>query len=270
MDSAGGVTVFAASAPNGPLIVRLPFLGPFPPPQTDTLVDYGWYFPGIPPGTYYVAVLLGVIDTPNIAAADWTPAVVPGSCTTVPGMGLVSRNLAGVVSDSVRLFLSSYGGCATSYSIEVGTSPGAANVALIEQAGVLLNADGVPPGTYYVRATGRNQLGLGPSSAVLAVSVPDCSTGMLGEIDDFRVTVAGNQVTLNWTPPVTPPGRPITYYEIGLLNGVVNDQPHPRFLIPTAVSSFSANVPSGAYLINLNAGNACDTWTTDGLAFTVP
>ncbi len=271
MNSAGGVTLFAASAPNGPLFVRLPFLAPFPPPPDDTDNDYGWYFPGVPPGTYYVAVILGVVDTPNIAPQHWTRLVVPGACTSAPGMGTVSRDLAGGVADSVRLFLGASGGCATGYRIEVGTSPGTANVASIQQAGVLLSADAVPSGSYYVRVTGINQFGPGRSSEVLPVAVPDCSaTVPVEESLNFGSTVVGHQVTLTWTPPVTPPGRPVTYYEIALLNTGTVHEPNPRILLPTTASSFSTSVPSGTYAIGLHPGNACGSWMGGSLTFTVP
>lgn len=273
MTAAGGVTVFAASAPNGPLFVRLPFPGPFPPPPTEEMDAYGWYFPGVPPGTYYLAVIIGLVTTTNIPDAAWTRVVVAGPtpCTAPPGQGLVSRDLAGVTPDAVRLFLSSYGGCAPTHVVEVGTAPGTANVVRLEQPGAVLSATAVPSGSYYVRVAGRNAYGLGPQSAVLPVAVPPCTSQNPDELDGLTVNVTGNLVTLTWTAPVTPPGRPVTYYEIGLLHARPSlDAPEPRILLPGGITSYSATVPSGHYLINLHAGNACGTWTTDAAIIDVP
>lgn len=274
MNAAGGVTVFAASAPNGPLFVRLPFLGPFPEPSTDTQVSYGWYFPGVPPGTYWLAVVLGVVTTTNIPDTAWTRVVVPGAtaCATAPGTGIVSRDIAGVTPDAVRLFLSTYGGCASSYIVQAGSSPGASNVLLLEQGGVVLSASSVPSGSYYVRVVGRNTFGTGRASAILPVAVPGCSAAVSSlEIDGLTYAVNGHDVTLSWTAPVAPPGGPVTFYEIGLLDGLRPDEPSPRILLPSTVPSYTASgVPSGTYTVTLHAGNRCGTWTTDGLRITVP
>ncbi len=268
-ESLGGVTLFAAYAPNGPVLVRLPFLPPFE--SDELLTPPGWGFPGVPPGTYYVALVYGIVASPNIPAEHWTQLDVPGGCTTAPGIGLLNRDLAGVAPDAVRVFMSAFGGCATSYLVEAGTSPGATNVASFEQAGVLLSAGGVPPGNYYMRVRGKNQFGVGPYSAVLPVSVPGCPTEGPQEVDDLTATVVGNSVTLTWTPPVAPPGRPITYYELALLHAAPPATPAPRILLPGAVSTITATVPSGTYRLLIYAGNACNSESGSPLVtFTVP
>lgn len=271
INAAGGVTLFAAYAPNGPLLVRLPFVAPFQylPEQA----RIGWRYNGVPPGTYYLAIVVGIVNTPNISAAAWGQLVVPGACTDVPGMGIIDRDSAGVAPDTVRLLSSTHGGCATSFLVEAGTSPGVANVASFEQPGAVLSAGAGPAGNYDVRVRGRNQFGLGADSAVLPVSVPNCSTERPDEVDDLAASVVGHQVTLTWTAPATPPGRPITYYEIALLSGRAPGAPAPRFLLP-AVSSVSGILPSGTYSIALYAGNACNSTIgggpTDAVTFTVP
>ncbi len=72
MTSAGGVTLFAAASPNGAILARVPYFPPFIPDPDELNYTYGWTYFGVPPGTYYVAVILGVVATPNIAASDWT------------------------------------------------------------------------------------------------------------------------------------------------------------------------------------------------------
>jgi hypothetical protein len=269
--SYGGVTLFAASAPNGPLFVRLPFLPPYQV-DSDSSTPTPWRFSAVPPGTYYIALIYGVVDAPSIPAEDWTPLVVPGACSAPPGMGLVDRESAGVEPDTLRLFLSALGGCATSYLVEAGTSPGAANLASFEHTGVLLSVSGVPAGSYYVRVRGRNQFGLGPYSSVLPVSVPDCPPGWTELGSDLTATVVGHQVTLAWTPPVPAPqvGGPITYYELAQLNDGSPESPPQRFLIPVTSNSFSATVPSGTYAVGLFAGNSCRSDAVASVIFSVP
>lgn len=267
-EALGGVTLFASTAPNGPVLVRLPFLPPFE--SDELLTPPGWGFPGVPPGTYYVALIYGIVNTIDIPAEYWTQLVVPGTCTTVPGIGLANRDLAGVTPDTVRVFLSAFGGCATSYLVEAGTSPGATNVASFEQPGVLVNAGGVPSGDYYLRVRGRNQFGVGPISAVLPVSVPACPSEKPGEVDAITATVLGHDVTLNWTPAAAPPGRPITYYEFALLDVAPSGTPPLRYLVPGAATSLSTTLPSATYRVLIYSGNACGSESGAIVSFKVP
>lgn len=269
MNSAGGVTLFAAASPNGALLARLPYYPPFIRDPDELNYTYGWRFFGVPPGTYYVAVILGVVATPNIAAGAWTRVVIPGACSGPPGAGLVNREVSGTGANDVDLRLSTWGGCASSFLVEVGTGPGSANIGTFSLPGGVLAASAVPPGNYYVRVRGQNQLGLGPYSAVLPVSVPACTTA---EVVDQHMTAAvnGHQVTLNWTPGPPPAGGPATYYEVAILTPSVPIEAWPRVLLPTPATSISATVPSGAYTVALVAGNRCGSWLAGTAAFTVP
>lgn len=269
--SLGGVTLFAAYAPNGPLLVRLPLPPPYAVPP-DSAVPEPWRFNGVPPGTYYVALVYGIVAAPNLPAAAWTPLVVPGACTSAPGVGLLDRESAGVEPDTVRLFTTSAGGCATSYLIDVGTSPGATNLASFEQTGVLLNVGGVPAGTYYVRVRGRNQFGIGPYSAVLPVRVPVCSIQWTEIGSDITASVVGRQVTLTWTPPTPAPvvGGPVTYYEIARVDNLAPDSPPVPILLPITTTSVTATLPPGTYAVALFAGNTCRSDAIGSVLFTVP
>lgn len=269
MNSAGGVTLFAATAPNGPILARVAYSAPFVPNPNELDPTYGWDYPGVPPGTYYVAVILGIVATPNIADSAWTQLVVPGACPSAPGTGLVSREVFGNTGNNVRLRLASWGGCASSYLVELGTSPGAANLGSFPVSSGVLGGTAVPAGTYYVRVRGQNGAGVGPYSAVLPVTVPACTT--IDE-DDYTLTstVVGNQVTLNWTPKPPPPGGPVTFYELALFAPSVPLEAWPHILLPTPVTSISASVPPGAYTVALIAGNSCGSWLAGVVAFTVP
>ena len=268
MTAAGGVTVFASMFPNGPLVASVPYLPPFNAPINELDPVYTWSFFGVPAGTYYVAIVLGVVQTPNIPNNAWTQVVVPGGCTSPPGTGLVTRAAAGGPAN-VRLQLAAWGGCSTSYLVEAGTTPGGTNVLSFEQPGDALTASNVPAGNYYVRVRGRNGLGAGRHSAVLPVAVPACTT--LNDADyELQASVAGNQVTLSWTPDGPPPGGPITFYEVAVY---LPDSPiaaWPHFLLPSLATSVTTTLPSGSHRLALIAGNRCGAWTAGTVLFTVP
>lgn len=269
MTSAGGVTLFAAASPNGAILARVPYLPPFIPDPDELNYTYGWTYFGVPPGTYYVAVILGVVATPNIAASDWTAVVVPGGCSGPPGIGLASREALGNGANDVRLRLATWGGCASSFLVEVGTSPGTANVGTFPLPGGVLAASAVPAGNYYVRVRGQNQFGVGAHSAVLPVSVPACTT--IDESDyQLTATVSGSQVTLNWTPGPPPPGGSATFYEMAIFAPSAPLEAWPRVLLPASATSISASVPSGPYSVALVAGNRCGAWLAGSTVFTVP
>lgn len=67
------------------------------------------------------------------------------------------------------------GGWATSYVIEAGSSPGAADVAIVEVGNMTgWSYDGVPPGrTFYVRVRARSAVGLGPPSPEVRLGPPN-------------------------------------------------------------------------------------------------
>jgi hypothetical protein len=269
--AAGGVTLFSAHVPNGPLLARLALFPPFVS-DPESGIPFRWNFSGVPPGSYYVAVVYGIVDAPSIPVAHWTRLVVPGACTGAPGVASVERRSPDAEPSSVQLLLTNAGGCATSYLVDVGTSPGATNVASFEHAGILLSATGVPAGSYYVRVRGRNQFGIGPHSAVLPLRVPGCLPEPVEIGSELTATVAGQQVTLTWTAPVPAPqyGGPITYYELARLDGSSPLSPPVPFLFPVTASRFTATVPSGTYAVGLYAGNACWSSPIASVAFTVP
>ena len=63
-------------------------------------------------------------------------------------------------------------GLATAYKIEAGSAPGLADLATFQQGATLFVANGVPPGTYFVRVRALNSGGAGAASSELVVTVP--------------------------------------------------------------------------------------------------
>lgn len=261
----GGVTLFASFSPAGPVIARMAF----PPPFSITLEGVpGIVIPNVPPGTYYVTAVYGLVAAPSVVAADWREVVVLAGtpCTVPPGAAFLSNESLGPGSTVVRLFFSSHRRCATSYLLEAGSAPGLADLANFERASQVLVSSTVPPGRYYLRIRGKNVFGIGPYSELIPVSVPDCSAMAPGVATDLAAQVTGNTVTLSWTS-TAPPGLPVTFREAILQH---LGSPPPIVLIPGGGTSITASVPSGAYSVSIALGNGCGKSYSSPVSFTVP
>ena len=265
-----GATLFASSSPGGPILARVPLL---PPYQVD--LEAGilptFRFNGVPPGNYFVVMISGVVGTPTVPPSAWTQMVVSGSCSAAPGIGFVGRD-SGQAPGTLRLFLASGDGCATTYELEAGTTPGANNIGTFTNLGQALVVPTPPPGVYYVRARGRNAFGAGALSDVLPISVPACELNLGQRPPDgpfnIKATVVGNTVTLTWTQ--SPGGPPQTFQELLLLHLRVGAQPIPTLLFPAAATTVSATVPPGVYHVAILGGNACGKSDVDAVQVTVP
>lgn len=265
-----GATLFASSSPGGPLLARLPLLPPYEM-NLEAGILPTFRFNGVPPGNYYVVMISGVVGTPTVAPSAWTQMVVTGGCSAAPGIGFVGRD-SSAAPGTLRLLLASGDGCATTYELEAGTTPGANNIGTFTNLGQALVVPTPPPGVYYVRARGRNAFGAGALSDVLPIAVPACDPALGQRPPDgpfnIKAAVVGNTVTLTWTQ--SPGGPPQTFQELLLLHLRVGAQPVPTLLFPAAATSVSATVPSGLYHVAILGGNACGKSDVDAVQFTVP
>ncbi len=267
----GGLTLFASSSPGGPIVARVAFLPPFAKDLEAGILPR-FEFNGVPPGTYYVVLVSGVVGTPSVPPSAWRQLVVAGACLSVPGVGIVSRDSAGQAPGTLRLLMSDAAGCATSFDLDAGITPGGTEIARLSNIPGLLVVPTPPPGTYYVRVRGRNAFGVGAVSDVLPIAEPGCNPA-LGQTTpygpaNFKSMVAGNNVTLTWT--ITPGGASTTFQEIVLYHLRVGAQPPPTILLPATATSVSAAVPSGTYFLLLLAGNVCGKSDFESIQFTVP
>jgi hypothetical protein len=215
----------------------------------------------------------GVVAAPAVPASAWKPIVVTGGCSAAPGIGLVERDLASQTPGTLRLFMGSGDGCASTLELEAGSTPGGRDIATLTNLGQFLVVPTPPPGRYYVRVRGRNAYGAGPYSSVLPITVPTCTSEPTGWLTPafVNVSVVGQTVTLSWPPALAPAAFPVTFYELLLYSQRIGSQPVPTILLPANATSLSATVPSGNYVIALVAGNACGkSDTADGIAITVP
>jgi subtilisin-like proprotein convertase family protein len=159
---------------------------------------------------------------------------------------------------------------ATSYIVEVGTAPGAANALVFPtgSAATALVASNVSNGTYYIRVRAVTALGTSaPSNEAVAVvtgtSWPTpgpapTPTAAPGAPQNFHATANGTTVTMTWSAPATG-GAPLFYViEAGSAPGLAN---LVSFSTGNPSLSFVAAAPPGTYFLRVRAGNAAGTST---------
>jgi hypothetical protein len=154
---------------------------------------------GVPSGVYYVRVR--AVGPDNIAGPASNEIVVRvGACSAAPG---APSNLSATVpGNTVNLTWNASGGDApSSYIVEAGSAPGAANVVVFDTGTAATALTAVAPnGVYYVRIRGRNACGIGAASNEFIVRVPNGGGG----------TTPPPATETPWTPPPVPdpPGPP--------------------------------------------------------------
>lgn len=265
-EALGGVTLFAALTPGGPLVARMAF----PPPFSITLEGVpGLVVPHVPPGTYYITAVFGIVTTPTVPPSHWSRVGVATSppCATAPGPALLTYENRVQGSTRVALFMNSVARCATSFLVDAGSAPGLADLAQFERASQVFLSSTVPAGSYYVRIRGRNALGIGPYSEVVPVSVPDCIAQAPAVPTNLTAQVTGGSATLSWSV-ATPPTFPPTFTEVFLYH--VPQSPPPSVLIPSGATSITAAVAPGDYRVGIAVGNACGKSYSNVISFTVP
>ena len=121
-----------------------------------------------PPGTYYVRVR-GVNACGAGPASNEVPLVV-GSSMPLPG---APQNLSFLVSGATVtvIWAPPTTGALRPATLEAGSAPGLANLAVVTTPAPPMVAPGVPAGTYYVRVRARNASGVGPPTLDLTIQV---------------------------------------------------------------------------------------------------
>lgn len=180
----------------------------------------------------------------------------------IPGTpGTLTSSVSG---NTVTISWATASGDPTTYVIEAGSSPGAANLANFATNSPATTFTGTAPnGTYFVRVKARNAAGTSPPSNEITVVVgpappPPCTTPP-GAPTNFTASVTGNQVTLAWQAPAAasaPASAPTSYVlEAGSTSGASN-------LFNADVgnaTSLTATAPNGTYFARARAKNACGT-----------
>jgi 5-hydroxyisourate hydrolase-like protein (transthyretin family) len=177
-----------------------------------------------------------------------TRTQVPGApsnfrIATTAGTGVFSWNAPSLSS----------GGAPTSYLLEAGGSPGTTFITLpIPGTGTTFTVPGVPPGTYYVRVKGVNANGAGAASNEVVLVVGAGGNGLPAVPTGLSAFMAGNRITINWTPGLG--FGPVSGYvvEAGSTSGASNIA---TINVPTATFTFTG-VPPGFYFLRVRARNA--------------
>lgn len=154
---------------------------------------------------------------------------------------------------------------ASSYALEAGLSPGAADLGTIPLGNVTTFTAAAPLGTYYVRVRAANRCGVSGASNEVAI-VLDGSTALPGTPTGFTATVNARTVTMAWTPAATG-GLPAGFQvEAGVTPGGVI-----AVLPTTATRLVVTNAPSGTFHLRVRAVNAAGPGApTADVTITVP
>ncbi len=136
---------------------------------------------------------------------------------------------------------------ATSYVVEAGSRPGAADLARVVAAtnGLVVN---VPPGTFYVRVRAVNAAGVSAPSREIIVRGP----GAPMPPANLSFTQSSTSVTLSWSPPASGPEPAGYVIEAGSQPGLAD----LAVLRVSAQTSYSAVAPPGTYYLRVRATSA--------------
>jgi hypothetical protein len=255
-----GVTLLVSASPGGPLLASLGQSAPWPGSANEPV----FIFPGAPPGSYWVVLVIGLTTSTTAPASAWVPLVIPPRCAGLPG----TPHFTGSLSGSTVTLLAGGGPTGCTYDridIEVGTSPGASDILTFPAPASLFSTPNVPAGTYYLRARAVNAFG-SQVSQELSFFVPGGCLPPQSPLG-FKATVGPGTVTLSWFQSNA---TGITFYQF-LVVDAANDL-IGTVLLPPQTTSVSAPVPPGTYRVLLVSGGPCGRTKAaeDALVFTVP
>jgi hypothetical protein len=186
-------------------------------------------------------------------SANQTIAFVGTGVATAP---IAPRNfVAAVTGSSVNLTwdASAGGGAVSAYRLDVGSGPGATDLAVIPAgAGRTLTAT-APNGTYFVRVRALNAAGISPPSNEIVVTVGGACLLPAAPTNPTFI-VAGLNVTLNWVAP-TSGATPTSYViEAGSSSGAAD---LASFDTGSPVTGLAAVAPPGRYHVRVRGRTAC-------------
>ena len=219
----------------------------------------GWpdfEFAGIPPGTYYIVLIYGIVGAPSVPAAAWRPLTFGTSCAGPPGMSILTPTVNGT---TVTLTLSAASGapnsCPPDYQqVEVGSAPGLTDILTFASPAAVFNRQDAPPGDYYLRSYAVNRFGRGPTSLEMPIRVPGGTCAPPPVPVNVTATRSGGVVTVSWT--TSAPTGPANHVprDPGLPGGSTPLGPPIRL---SAATSVSGSVGPGEYSLFVRAASPC-------------
>jgi hypothetical protein len=149
-----------------------------------------------PPGTYFVRMRAATPFGYGPPSNEVSFILGSDQCQAAPPLqpGALTAVVSGV--DATLAWGEALG--ATSYILEVGSSPGASNVLRSNVGSVMTIGGRLLPGTYYARVRGSNACGDGPPSNEVQV-VLTTSESSPGQPLFLSAQVTGNNVLLTWS-----------------------------------------------------------------------
>jgi hypothetical protein len=141
----------------------------------------------------------------------------------------------------------------TSYVIEAGSSPGAANLANFSTGSTAtsFSTSGVAAGTYYVRVRASTSGGVSAPSNEVTLMVGGGCTGPAAP-SNLAAAVSGSTVTLTWAA-----GNGATSYLLLVGSGPGRNDLLVGDLGSAATMLTASNVTAGTYFVRVQALNAC-------------
>lgn len=179
--------------------------------------------------------------------ATGTPPGVPTGLRAT-----VTANAVTLAWNAVTADTAAAADAASSYTLQVGTASGAANL-FSQNVGNTTSVSGtVPSGTYFWRVTAVNASGQSAPSSEATFTVGSCVVPSAPQ--NFTISTGGGRVvTLLWNTPAVGTG-PFTYLlEAGSATGLAN-------LFNGGVgglTTLSVQSPPGTYFVRARAQNAC-------------
>ncbi len=186
-----------------------------------------------------------VVSLPGVAANQ--VLAIDGSTGIRPPPPGPPRHLSAVVSGSavsLQWDVADSGGPPTAYTIETGSTPGAANLAILETTGTATGfSTQAPSGNYYVRVKARNRVGVSPASNEVLVTVGNCAPPA-----GLTAVVTGRTVALGWA------GTSASYLVQAGSGPGLSDLAQ---IVVATTSPVFASVPPGDYFVRVRGNSPC-------------
>ena len=181
-------------------------------------------------------------------ALTGTPPSAPTGLRASVNGNLVTLSWNAVMSDTLPAF-----DAATSYTLQVGTSPGVYSLLTLNVGNTTTVSGNAPGGTFVWRVIANNSAGNSAPSSESSFTVGTCLAPAAPQ--NLGFSVSGSLVILTWSAPLSGT-TPFTYVvEAGSTSGAAN-------LFNGNIggsTTLQAQAPPGVYYVRVRAQNTCGT-----------